>query len=275
MGMALPIRKTMLVVAVATLIALAGCTGGNGPSTATPTNNSTDSPQPMEDLDGAELSNNTVSAVENGGSYSLRADAEFVANTSRGNSSTDTDITRRANFETDRGVRSINQSVTNPLGSVTSTATVYTDGNTSYRLRNVSGENATYASQTGDASGPGGIRPVNVSGYDQSYIEYTNITQGFDWEANGTATVGDTTTIRYSSTNVSDSNFLVQDSNSTLTNASADLYVDEDGVVRRTDLTFTIENGASSSSADISLVLTDIGSTTVEEPSWVAQAESS
>lgn len=269
--MAIPIRKTMVVVAVVTLIALAGCTGGNGPSTPTSTNDSTDNLQPMDELDGAALTNNTVSAVENGGSYALRADAEFVANTSRGNSSTDTAITRRANFETDRGIRSINQTVSNPLRSGTSTAVVYTDSDTSYRLRNLSGQNATYDSQTGSGS----IRPVNVSSYDQSYIDYTNITEGFNWEANGTATVGDTTTIRYSSTNVSDSNYLVQDSNSTLTNASADLYVDEDGVVRRTDLTFTIENGASSSSADISLVLTDIGSTTVEEPSWVAQAESS
>lgn len=265
----------MVVVAVVTLIALAGCTGGNGPSTPTSTNDSTDTLQPMEELDGATLTNNTVSAVENGGSYSLRADAEFVANTSRGNSSTDTAITRRANFETDRGVRSINQTVSNPLRSGTSTAVVYTDSDSSYRLRNLSGQNVTYDSQTGTASGPGSIRPVNVSSYQQSYIDYTNITGGFNWEANGTATVGDTTTIRYSSTNVSDSNYLVQNSNSTLTNASADLYVDEDGVVRRTDLTFTVENDGSTSSADISLVLTDIGSTTVEEPSWVAQAESS
>jgi len=259
-----------LVVAVAALAVTAGCTGGTDPATATPGNNSTtpDGPalEPMAQLDGAELTDATSAAVESAGSYTSHTESVFSLNTSLRQSRTLTNTTTRVDLDARHGSRTTTQTVAVPT-QATNSAVVYTDGNTSYRRVNTS-QGVDYATQTGAGSQ---IVPVNTTAYGQNY---TVLTDSFEYEANGTATVAGTTTVRYTSTNLTDTSYFVGNSNATISNATSTMYVDADNVVRRASLSYTIEGTGGSSQTDLTITLTDIGSTTVEEPDWLSDAQS-
>lgn len=262
-------RNAILVVVVAALAATAGCTGGNGPGTAT-ANNSTDGQtiEPMEQLNGSELTNATSAAAEDGGSYTVETDSYVLTNSSLGQSEGVTNTTTRVDFAADRGIRVSNQtSFGSPTGN--GSIVVYTDGNTSYQRIN-SSRGVSYSVQTGTGFQ---IQPVNTTAYTQNY---TGLTDAFEYEANGTTTVDGTTVVRYDSTNLTDASvFVGTNSNATVSNSSNTLYVDDDGVVRRVDLSYTVSSEAGSSRIDLTSTLTDVGSTSVEEPGWLDEAQNS
>lgn len=258
----------MLVVAVAALAVLAGCTGGGGPSTATPTNNTTDSPandtelEPMEELNGSYLNNATTAAVEDGGSYTRNTSYYYEINTTLQQSSSWANTTQRAEFDANRGVRQTTNTVLSEP-PVVSTSTIYTDENGSYARVNES-QNISYNSQSG-------LEVVNLTTYNQNY---TFMTAAFEYEANGTETIDGTTTVRYTSTNLSDASYLGGGENVTVSNETSTLYVDADGVVRQAHVAYALEADRGTSETDLTITLTDIGSTTVEEPSWLSEATS-
>jgi hypothetical protein len=265
-------RRVILVVAVAALAVLAGCTGGNGPGTATPANNSTATPadgqsiEPVAELDASYLNNNTEAAVEDGGSYTSETAYYLYLNTTRGESESWANSTQRVDFESGQGAREAAQTF---LGDqpTTTTQSVYTANGTTYqRLNNSLG--VSYDLQTGDG---GTVRPVNLTSFQGNY---TFLTSSFAYEANGTETVDGTTTVRYSSTNLTDDSYFVSSEDATVSDASSTLYVD-DGVVRRASISYNVTATTGSSATDLTISLTDIGSTTVQEPDWVDDARDS
>lgn len=266
-------RKAILVVAVAALAILAGCTGGNGPGTATPANNSTATPadgqsiEPVAELNASYLNNNTEAAVEDGGSYTSETAYYLYVNTTRGESESWTNSTQRVDFESDQGAREATQAF---LGDqpTTTTQNVYTANGTTYQRLN-SSLGMSYDVQTGDG---GTVRPVNLTSFQQNY---TFLTSSFAYEANGTETVDGTTTVRYSSTNLTDDSYFVSSEDATVSDASSTLYVDDDGVVRRASISYNVTATTGSSATDLTISLTDIGSTTVEEPDWIDDARDS
>jgi hypothetical protein len=263
-------RTALLVVAVAALAVLAGCTGGNGPGTATPANNSTDSGEsidPVEELNASYLNDNTEAAVQDGGSYTSETAYYLYLNSSRGESESWTNSSQQVDFDADQGVRETSQRILGDQPRVISQS-VYTTGDTTYqRLNNSLG--VSYDVQTG---ANGTVRPVNTSSFTQNY---TFLTDSFAYEADGTATVDGTSTVRYSSTNLTDESYFVGSENSTVSDASSTLYVDADGVVREATISYTITSNGATSTTEVTFSLSDIGSTSVDEPGWVAEAQNS
>lgn len=263
-------RKTLLVVAVAALAVLAGCTGGNGPGTATPANNSTDnggSLEPVEELNASYLNDNTEAAVQDGGSYTSETTFYQYLNSSRGESESWTNSTQRVEFDASQGARETTLTVLGDQSRI-STQDVYTENDTTYQRLN-SSLGVSYEVQSG---ANGTVQPVNTSSFSQNY---TILTDSFAYEADGTATVDDTTTVRYSSTNLTDDRYFVSGENATISNASSTLYVDADGVVREATISYTIGSDGATSTTEVTFSLSDIGSTSVDEPGWVDEARNS
>ncbi|MFC6757030.1 hypothetical protein ACFQER_10530 [Halomicroarcula sp. GCM10025894] len=59
----------------------------------------------------------------------------------------------------------------------------------------------------------------------------------------------------------------------TLTDISGTLSVDDDDVIRQVSLTREVESRTGTSTLQSQLALSEIGSTTVEEPEWTSEAE--
>lgn len=253
------LRRSVLVVMVALLIGLAGCnTGGTGGA-----------PAPMDELDGAELNNATSAAVQDAGSYTSTTDSEFVANSSEGETRSTATSTTKVDLENERGLRTASQSISGPTLDQSSERAVFTDGDTSYRRQN-SSQGVTYDNQEGEPSGFGDIRPVNVTGFNQNF---TFLTDAFEFEPNGTATVDDTETRRYDSTNLTDNDAFTGAGNASVVTASSTVYLDSNNAVRQITLEYTLESDGQTSRTSVTLSITDLGSTTVEEPDWLAQAQ--
>ncbi|MBX0304515.1 DUF7537 family lipoprotein [Haloarcula salinisoli] len=306
----LTLRRGVLVVAVALLIAVAGCSGPSGgatptangtenatttpaasmdtPTPAASTDTPTDQQTPTDgpdtepdsdveangtgaDLDGEELNNATRAAIEDAGSYTYQTTFRTASQSRRGQSRSRTNTTTQVDLEAEEGLRVSNYSSTGQQSSQTFSSTVYTDGNTSYQQR-ITSEGTNYSTQEGASTGFGGITPVNTSNFSQNL---TFVTDGLVWETNGTTTLDGDTVTEYTLAGVEDEDAFIQRLRlrGTLTDISGTLYVDDDDVVRQTSLAYTVESQSGSLSAQSRLTLSDIGSTTVEEPEWTSEAE--
>jgi len=250
----LHLRPIALSVAIALLVVTAGCSGflgggGNGYDA----NGS--------ELDGATLTNQTAAAVESSGSYTLNSTATITGERQGSTVTSATDETMRIDFESDRGIRSTERTLSSDSATQSVSVVVYTDGSTSYRRQNGS-NGVTYDVQEGGYSGVGSTTPVNTTGFAQNY---TGFVDEFGWERNGTETVDGVTVTSYAA---------VQNGTSAgIGNASGQLLVDSDGVIREITLSYTLTDAGSPTTIELSIVLSDVGSTTVEEPDWVAEAQ--
>ena len=298
----LPIRRGALVVAVVLLVALAGCSGPSSSPTPTPPDAATatdgfgpdgpPSPTPGEasptsepdnvdrsvetnvsgaDLDGPAVNSATIAAAETAGSYTLRSSTDTVVTSQqRGRVVQRVNTTTRVDLAAERGLRRSNRTVVNPQTSRNPSAAVYTANDTSYRRIDGS-RGVTYASQTGAASGPGGIVPVNVSGLSQNN---TFLFDGLVWEANGTTTVDGVTATQYTLAGIENASSFSEGSPATVTDIDGTLAITDD-VLRRANLTVTSRTATSTSTLRLEFALTELGSTTVPEPDWLAQASES
>jgi len=248
-------RSVALTAAIALLVLAAGCAGSlDGESeTGYDANGS--------ELDGATLTNQTTDAVESSGSYTLNSTARITGERQGQTVTSGTDEARQIEFESDRGVRSTDRTLSSDRGTQSVSAVVYTDGDTSYRRQNASG-NVSYDVQEGGYSGAGSTTPVNTTDFDQNY---TSFVDEFGWEHNGTDTVDGVTVTSYTT---------VQNGTSAgIRNASGRMLIDSDGVIRELTLSYTFIDAGSPTTIELSIVLSDLGSTTVEEPDWVSDAQ--
>ena len=254
-------RKILIAVGVALLVAVAGC---NTSADVNPT--PTDDPATEQTMD---WHNATASAVGEAGSYTLHVNSSSDTSGPDGENVVVTNETSRVDLASDLGVRTTGQTFSRAGQRRTSTTTVYTENKTSYRQLNAS-QGVSYSRQTGSAEGYGAIQPVNVSGYSGNF---SVIAESFEWAKRGTATIDDTETVRYTSTNLTDSSALLEREDVTVSNASATSYVSDDGVVRRLSLEYTLQQNDTTTQFELTHRLSDIGSTAVEEPEWIAKAQ--
>lgn len=224
--------------------------------------------EPKSDIDGQQLSNATAQTIQDAGSYTRQTTTMARTNTSLSASQNQQNVTLRVDLASDRGIRSTNQSLTRGGTTQTASRSVYTDGNTSYRQTNFRG-NTTYETQTGQPRTRGGIRPVNVTRFDSGFAP---IVDAVSWDPNGTETVSGTETIKYTATNVTDPRTLTGRSNVTLSNVSGALWLDQNDVVRKFEISYTLGADGETRTTSTELSITNIGSTTVTEPGWVSQA---
>lgn len=284
-------RRLLAALVVALLVATAGCSGlfggdgGTGVDEETPvdgdnstadTNESdggTATPagyEPSGDaLDGAQLRNRTATTIERAGSYTA---AQSVTQTSqRANRSyrVHSATTFWVDFDAGVGIRTRNR--TTQLGSQVreETLAVYTDGNTSY-AKATGPRGTNYASTSVGADDGVTIQHVNTTGVDQSLAAFVD---AFEWSRVGTETVDGVGMARYNATAVANAT-LVLGEVGTLHSANATLLVAADGTIRQRRLVADYTRDGTRTTAELELVLSDIGETTVAEPDWLAAAKS-
>ena len=265
------LKRLLLTATVAVLVATAGCsglTGGDGTTDGTTdATNGSGYGVPGSELDGQTLTETTSDAIENAGSFTLETNSTLSATQSGQQRTSSSETSLRVNLDDDRGIRNRAQTIDGGSGSQAQSAVVYTDGNSSYRKQTAQGE-TTYDQQDGEPQSFGGIRPVNTDSFTQNY---TGIIDGFSWEQTGSGEVGGVAVTEYSLTGSPDKETLGLGENTTIEESSGTLSVDSEGVVRKANIAYTVTTEQGSTSIDATTRLSNVGSTSIDEPGWLSE----
>jgi len=322
-----PIRRVLLVVAIVSLVAIAGCNGLSGSSTPgntttdtsaggtpTPADGSTPTPDVASDEDsdvtdsvdatnisenetddsdqttngsdqttdesdgdtddsapagadinGTALTEGTAAVVEDAGSYTITSRLSQASQ----RSATVLNTTARVDFDARQGTRTTNLTVTGASFLENTTTVVYTADNTSYQ-RQANSSDVTYTvQQGGPQTQSAGISPVNVTQFNTTF---SRLADSYVWTENGTQTIDGVETTRYTLLRIDQSG---TQSSGQVTEARGTLFVDDDDAVRAFETTTIVEGRAGTTRTTRTVRVTDIGSTTVEEPDWTSQANGS
>ncbi len=261
------LRRLLLTAIVALLVATAGCsslTGGNDGNGDGASGAGYD--VSGADLDGQTLTDATSETVESAGSFTVETTSTLTSSQNGQEQASTSDSTLRVNLDDDRGIRNQTRTIDSGDGVQEQSTVVYTDGTTSYRQQTAQGE-TSYDQQDGEPQSFGGIQPVNTTAFAQNY---TGIVDGFSWEQSGSSEVGDVAVTEYSLTGEPDKETLNLGENATIEDSSGTLSVDSDGVVRQADIAYTVTTEQGTTSIDATTTLSNVGSTTIEEPGWLS-----
>lgn len=246
-------RRALQLLAVSCLVALAGCSGALTGGAGGPTLEETSYPAGVSDngTDLAALSEAHAEAL-NGSSFSLALDVS--QNSSASNRSMAVD----AAVGPDRDSVRVNVS-----GADQSMAT-YATAETRY-LRIATGDRANYRAteRTDDALK---LLPSSYSG--TTYLDRF----GGQVEANFTPTdvreVDGTTLIVLRA----DGSDVSAPDGTNVTDYNATILVDEQGVIHRFEVSALTERGDASVRNSVTMTVSDVNETTVEEPAWLDEA---
>jgi hypothetical protein len=292
-------RSHFAAVAVVSLVLLAGCGGflGGGPD-GTPTATETETeavtetemtptdengPAPgTEGLDGATLEESHTAALSD---QSFTTSLSFELASERNGTERSVFVNRSVAIDRERQrARSVGELVQADGDSLTTTTYTADDETAEERVLRQDGETRTdYRSDTEPYDGE--VQPVNESEVvDRGLLRA--IGSDIDWTYVGTDTVEGETVSRFEASGVENvSGFsaggaatdgdvgsnVSADANDT---AEAVVLVDEDGVVRQFEYTLVTEQDGVPVRVSLSVDVTAIGETTVEEPSWLDEARS-
>lgn len=251
-------RNALLLIAVACLLALAGCTGSlpGGDGAAGPTRDDVSYP------DGVSENETNVSALADGhaealddSSFSLAV--ESAQNSSMGNQSVEMTAAVSADRENVRA---------NVSGGGQRTSLYLTE---SQRYTQIAAGNRTAYDVSERTSSGMQLVPSSYSGAE--YVDQFATQVGANFTPTGVREVDGTTVVvlRADGSDTAESN------ETAITDYDATILVDEDGVIRSFEVTAAGEQGGESSSISFSLNVTDVNDTTVEEPSWLDEARNS
>lgn len=273
------VRQVAVIVAVVAMVALAGCSSG-GSTTTAPGTDTTSEPDtttepnatPSVDVEPANVSESHAAALSAAGSFTSRVD--ITQEVVQDGNTTAISVDRRTAIDLEAGTGLRFQSSTGLLGpNTTINTTSYTAGDTTYmRVTSPLQDEPRLLNASEPYSPNSNVQPVNASqARGEAYIG-----QNVTWSSNGTTTVDGTTVARFTASgaeNLPDIAASMSSSNLTVERLDAEMLVDSDGVVRRLtlDVSGTQANGNSVSSS-IEYTVTEIGSTNVSEPGWVADA---
>ncbi|MFC7046445.1 hypothetical protein ACFQH6_14455 [Halobacteriaceae archaeon GCM10025711] len=232
-------RSHVAALLVLATVVLAGCTGlpGGGAPYETP-------------LNGTEMDARHTAALQDAGSYTY----DSTTNTTLFDQSTNVNAT----VKMDREANTTLVTADSAFGEMA--VYVPPDGPGYQRLG--TGSDARYERLD--------ERP-NVSRF--TGTDFANLTTRYEFAQNGTTTLDGETVWVYEAneTNVTETAFADEINRST--NVSIRLYAREDGLVTRTDAHLTVDTPIGTQSFAIVRTYTAVGETTVEEPSWVADAK--
>ncbi|MCG1003671.1 MULTISPECIES: hypothetical protein [Halobacterium] len=250
-------RKQIAAVAVAALLVFAGCSaGGNGGATTAPETTAGGAGDPVYEspLDAQTVAQTHESVVRDAGTFTLVS----TSNRTQGGqsvsvqSSTAVDLATGAYFATQES----------PMQTVEQ----FGFGNGTAYQRVSTADNQTRYTIPREAP--------NTSQLAGSQLE--SFVGAFSFSHTGSETVDGTDTHVYEASGVEDLNQSAPGLGSldteNLTSLTAELYITDDGLVKRFgySLTVSTSNGEASIATDQRYV--DIGSTTVSEPAWLDEA---
>lgn len=278
--------RALTVISLCALLALAGCGGGpTGTTTTAPPSGTTTAPATTTTTTTATTTSTTTTTQPSTGDLpadaperhveALRQSGSFTVENRIGYSN-DTGnifaIESTARLDLDRGIGYKNESLT-PLMTpgFTFVTEAYTAGDTTFQ-RVMVADSIQYNRDSEPYTG--NVQPVNFETVVGNAS--TNATDpGVPFDRDGTTTVDGVSVTRY----VANGEALAelfdpsQFQNATLTDATLVLFVDDDGVFRRTELGFTLESDDGELiSFDLVNTYTEVGSTTVSEPDWLDEA---
>ena len=252
-------RSTVAVALVVVLALLAGCSavldGGNGAGEGDPsTFDYAEGYGPDGVTDGQAAVRSHQSGVVDRGSYT--GSYTYTYDTDEG--TRDFEVENRVDFEAEQGLQRAD--VTYP--DQEAVITIYRDSDTRYRRSefdnqtSVNTANDSFDATNLTATDP--VRPllVNVSGYDSSTDE-RNGDAVVVYETNGTDGVDALPDINESAT---------------ITDFSATVAVDGDGVVRSASYEVSYEVDGDERELSVEYELSGFGETAVERPAWVEDA---
>jgi hypothetical protein len=291
-------KRIALVVLAVTLVALAGCsTGGNGgdatptanqttpeptsepTSTSTPEPTSTPTPEPTpepnltRDIDPGDLAESHTSVVDSASSLTVAQQTAFTQHLEGNTSLFSSSVSGQFNFEDSVGLQNFTEIQQSQLGRVGGTTEVYTDGNETFTRTNTT--------RTQQPQFNYGQEPYNGTN-EPTPVNFTNVgwTGLYDsWnaslESQGETEFRNETVTEYRAEGTSDLPFLVSqlnDSYAEFDTVNATVLVTDDGLVTYTiiQMSGTDTNGGTLS-ATLQYSVTDPNTTTVPEPAWLDQ----
>jgi hypothetical protein len=271
------------VILVVAVVALAGCSGGS-PGATTTGAAGTDASSEATPADGSEQALQTSDEAIESFSYPEGASPDGIedldtlltehSDALSGSSFTlngSTTLSASTDAESDSAPINYiveydaadNEALTTLTGGERGTLTAYSDGSTKYfRIENESGTEYGTA-DPGDRIADTGPGNVTGEGVLRAILERGT------FEATGVLTRDGTELVRYNLTELTTD----QDIDVGERTFEGSLLIDSDGVIHEADISVSVESESGFTFADESHVeFTDIGNTTVEEPSWTSDA---
>lgn len=250
-------RRQFLTVAVVALLIVSGCSALDlSGSAAEPDSGDaldSDGPTYEEPVDGATVAENHEAAIADAGSFTLVS----TTSQSRGDRTQTLNATVAVNY--DSGALLSTQSA----GSQAISTYVLSDG-TAYQ-RSESSQGTQYRQAP---------RAANASVYASGQIE--SLATAFTFSHVGTETVEGTETEVYEASGAEDLNESARAFQSidaeNVTSLESRLYVTDDGLVKRFEYELRMDSAGTEAAVDVTQTYSEIGETTVEEPSWLDDA---
>ncbi|WP_284014177.1 DUF7537 family lipoprotein [Halobaculum litoreum] len=237
-------RSLWIAAGLALLVALAGCTGGGAPYESAP----------------------SAEEVEAGHEEALREAGSFTYNQSVSVNGSLFDVTSDTTAAVDLdGDAYLVETRTGDSG-----VAVYAPGGERPYVRTQSGNTIRYE------RGENGSVP-NASRFVAPPL--SELSDSFEFAANGTAQVDGTRTYVYEA-NLSTLNESAVGpvgealAEAEATDATVRVYLRSDGLVKRVRYAFVVDGFGEPTRLSLTLTYEDVGSTTVDEPSWLSEAES-
>lgn len=287
-------RITLVVLAVA-LVALAGCsTGDSTGDTPTPNETLTDAtdtptpeptieptptpeptpePDPVRDVDPDELASSHSSIVNASSSLTSGQQVVFEQQIDGNTSTLVSSVAAYYDFENRVGLQNNTEMIRGPGRTVGGTSETYTVGNETFSRTNTS--------RLSEPRFNYGKEPYNES-TDPTPVGFVNVgwvTLYQDWnaslESQGETEFRGQTVTEYEAVGTGDLPVLTErlnDSFSEFETANATVYVTDDGLVTYTLVEVSGDaTSGGSLSATLQYSVTDVNATTVEEPDWTDQ----
>lgn len=253
-------RDAVLAIGLVALVALAGCSALDGSASTPGANDGSPTPEPFvgpdESVGGSELADQHERQLRSSDDFTVRTNLTFSSS-----SNVATEITElRAN--PDEGVYWEYTDGFDPVERYR-----YTDGDET--LVRVVGDSTTYdaASEPYD----GGVEPVALN----DSLHASTIEQLFDGEVDlenrGTTTHDGVTTTEFAAAGADSWNPPNYDT-SDVTEFDVRVLVDRNGVVRLLEYRVVEESGGESTVLEVTVAVSDVGSTDVTEPDWLDEA---
>lgn len=271
-------RKHASLALVVVLTLTAGCSGifggtsGGSPATATDHNG------PAPGTSGFDAGAVETGHFETLSNASFTASLSFRLSTVRDGENRSVFVNRTVAVDRANDRALATGTLVRANGAALETTTYTADGATTER-RVLSTPNRTATDYRSDTPPyDGAVRPVNASSVlDRSLVQ--SLGSDVDWTFAGTDTVDGDAVSRYEATGPNVTGFAPDEAvaanvteGESVDAVSAAVLVDERGVVRSLRYSLTTERDGRPITVTLSLSVSEIGETTVEEPDWLSKA---